>query len=167
MDIRATGVLVVHSAPRALCSHIEWAVNTAVGEPLKYRWRDLDSSMDLVRVEVYLVSPAAGFAAALASSLTGWREIRFEITEDPGQHSMGARYSYTPSLGIFAAAIDAGGSTVLTEARIASIVTDAGSDVAAIRTSFDRALGGPWDRELEPYRAVLFDDSIRLLHRVG
>lgn len=167
MDIRATGVLVVHSAPRALCSHIEWAVNTAVGEPLKYRWRELDPSTDLVRVEVFVDDAPSGFATSLTSTLTGWSNIRFEITEDPGQHSMGARCSYTPSLGIFAAAIDASGSTVLTDARISSILTDAGSDVSAIRTSFDDALGGPWDRELEPYRAVVFDDSIRLLHRVG
>ena len=166
MNNRATGVLVVHSAPRALCAHIEWAVNALVGSPLKYRWRPQLLSPDTVRVEVYW-DAAPGTGALLTSSLTGWQDIRFEVIEDPSQGCTGTRFSFTPSLGIFSAAIDAAGNTVLTEARIATLISESGNDVASIRNSFDRALGAPWDRELEPYRASVFDDSIRLLHGAG
>lgn len=166
MNNRATGVLVVHSAPRALCSHIEWAVNALIGAPLKFRWRTQSLGSDSMRVEVYWDAPA-GAGAQLSSSLIGWQDIRYEVTEDPSAGCTGTRFSYTPELGLYSASIDAAGNTVLTEARIASLLTEAGNDVNAIRVAFTNALGAPWDRALEPYRASLFDDSIRLLHGAG
>lgn len=162
MNNRATGVLVVHSAPRALCSHIEWAVNALIGAPLKYRWKPQPLTAEAFRVEVYWDAPA-GTGAKLASALTGWTGIRFEVTEDPSVGCTGTRFSFAPELGLYSAAIDAAGNTVLTEARITAVLSDAGNDVTGIRNAFDRALGAPWDRELEPYRAAIFDDSIRLL----
>ncbi|MEN9751025.1 MAG: hypothetical protein RLZZ600_72 [Actinomycetota bacterium] len=166
MNNRATGVLVVHSAPRALCSHIEWALNALVGVPLKFRWRDQPVSRDCVRAEVFWDAPT-GSGARIASELRGWVDTRFEVTEDPSYGGLGNRFSYTPTLGLFGAEIDAAGNTMLTEARIGSLLTDAGNDVSSVRDLFDRALGGPWDRELEPYRAAIYDPSIRLLHGAG
>jgi hypothetical protein len=166
MNNRATGVLVVHSAPRALCSHIEWAVNTLIGVPLKYRWRTQQLGGDTMRIEVYWDAPV-GTGAKLATSLTGWQYIHFEVTEDPSSGCTGTRFSFTPNLGLYSAAIDAAGNTILTEAHIGALLSASGNDVTAIRGAFDRALGAPWDRELEPYRAAVYDDSIRLLHGTG
>jgi hypothetical protein len=166
MNNRVSGVLVVHSAPRALCSHIEWALNALVGETLTYRWREQPIATDSVRAEIYW-DALVGTGAKIASELRGWVDTRFEVTEDPSQTGLGTRYCYTPDLGLFGAEIDGAGNTMLTEARVTSLLMDAGNDVTGIRAHFDRALGGPWDRELEVYRAAIFDSSIRLLHGAG
>jgi hypothetical protein len=166
MNNRVSGVLVVHSAPLALTSHIEWSVNTLVGEPLKYRWRAQPLSRESVRVEVYW-NALAGTGAKIASELRGWSETRFEVVEDPGTHYEGARYSFTPACGLHGVTIDAAGNAVLTEARISSILLEAGNDLGSVRRLFDAALGGPWDRELEPYRAAVYDSGIALLHGAG
>lgn len=166
MNNKVTGVLSVHSVPRALCSHIEWAVNTLVGSPLSFRWKTQQLSHECARVEVYW-DAVAGTAARLASNLAGWRDIRFEVTEDPSRTSVGRRYSYTPDLGLFGADIDELGNTLITDVRISAILTQAGSDISAIRSGFDRATGAPWDRELEAFRASVNDDSVRLLRGVG
>jgi hypothetical protein len=119
-----------------------------------------------MRIEVYWDAPV-GTGAKLASSLTGWQHIHFEVTEDPSSGCTGTRFSFTPNLGLYSAAIDAAGNTILTEAHIGALLSASGNDVTAIRGAFDRALGAPWDRELEPYRAAVYDDSIRLLHGTG
>lgn len=165
MNNRATGVLVVHSAPRAICSHIEWAMNALIGEPLKYRWNVQPLNPETRRVEVFWDGPV-GTGASIASSLTGWTDIRFEVTEDPSVGCTGTRFSFTPELGLYSAAIDAAGSTVLTEAKIGALLSDYGRDVVTMRNAFTVALGEPWDNALEPYRAATFDSNIRLLRGV-
>ena len=166
MNNRATGVLVVHSAPRAISSHVEWAVNAVIGVPLRYRWKPSPLISDAVRVEVFWDAPV-GSAAKIASTLRGWTDLRFEITEDAGPAGVGVRIAHTPLLGLNAVSLDAGGSLVVTEHQIESILQGAGGDLTAVREGFDRALGGAWERELEPFRAARYDSSVRLLRGVG
>ena len=93
------GVLFVHSARSALCAHVEWAV-AGVLETLPTR---LGARSPPSRAPTVLSCrgrrPRA--SALLASALRGWEQLRFEVTEEPTASSEGARYSYTPSLGIF------------------------------------------------------------------
>jgi hypothetical protein len=165
MKKQATGLFVVHSAPRALCSHIEWAVNALVGAPLKYRWKPQPLDSDLVRVEVFWSAPE-GTGARIASELRGWEQMRFEIVEDPSSGSLGARYAHTPGLGLHSVAIDAAGSAMLSEIQLEGLMTP-GQDALTMRSALDALLGGAWDRELEPFRAAAYDGSIALLHGVG
>ena len=166
MNNRATGVLVVHSAPRALSSHVEWAVNAIVGVPLRYRWKQSPLVEDAVRVDVYWDAPI-GSAATIASTLRGWKELRFEITEDAGPGALGVRIAHTPALGLSSVSIDAGGNIVVTEHQIESILQSAGGDLTTVRDGFDRALSGAWERDLEPFRAARYDSSVRLLRGVS
>ncbi len=166
MNNRATGVLVVHSAPRALCSHVEWAVNAIAGVPLRFRWKDQGLASDLMRVEVFWEA-SAGSAARMASELRGWTDLRFELTEDASAAQLGTHIAHTPDLGLHAGTLDTAGSLVVSEHQVEAILEAAGGDLMAVRDGFDLALGGPWQRELEPYRAAKFDASIRLLRGVG
>ena len=166
MNNRSTGSLVVHSAPRALCSHVEWAVNAVLGAPQRFRWKELGLSTDLMRVEVFWEAPA-GTGARIASDLRGWTDLRFELTEDASVAQLGMRIAHTPDLGLHSAALDAAGSLMVSEHQVSAILRAAGGDYAAVRDGFDLALGGPWERKLEPYRAAKFDSSIRLLRGVG
>ena len=49
MDM-ASGTFVVHSAPRAVVNHIEWAVNGLIGAPQRFRWREFPDQPGLVKL---------------------------------------------------------------------------------------------------------------------
>ena len=52
------GVLFVHSAPRALCPHIEWAAGGAIGAQARFDWTPQPAAPGLVRAEVCWRAPA-------------------------------------------------------------------------------------------------------------
>ena len=76
------GVLYVHSAPSALCPHIEWAVGGVLGVAVSLDWIPQPAQSGTYRAELSWAG-AAGSAAAVASALRGWNHLRFEITEEP------------------------------------------------------------------------------------
>ena len=76
------GVLFVHSAPRALCPHIEWAAGGVVGIRLSLEWIDQPASPGTLRTE-FSWQGAQGTGARLASALRGWAHLRYEVTEEP------------------------------------------------------------------------------------
>src|ERR687898_3376718 len=100
MSTPTRGVLYVHSAPSALCPHVEWAASGVLGASVDVDWVAQPAETGTYRTEVSWQAQV-GSAAALASALRGWERLRFEVTEEPTATSEGARYSYTPDLGIF------------------------------------------------------------------
>ena len=95
----ARGVILVHSSPRALCPHVEWAAGRALGRAVNFSWEDQPVLKGAQRAEYYWEG-SPGMGAALASSLRGWEHLRFEVTEDPTAGSDGGRWLHTPDLGI-------------------------------------------------------------------
>lgn len=163
---RSRGVLFVHSAPRALCPHIEWAAGSALGQAVNFDWSEQPILKGAQRAEFYWEGPA-GTAAALASSLQGWDHLRYEVTEDPSLGNDGARYMHTPSLGIFFGMTDQAGNLVVAEDRIRYAIEVAGNDAAELQRELRVALGAAWDDELEPFRHASDLSSLVWLHRVG
>ncbi|MCL2468373.1 MAG: DUF3145 domain-containing protein [Micrococcales bacterium] len=159
------GVIFVHSAPRALCAHVEWAAAGILGGHVAMDWTDQPAGRNLVRAEYPWVGDA-GTGARLASAIRGWAHLRYEITEEPSPGVDGGRWSHTPELGIFYAMTDADGNTVVPEDRIRAALEDA-SDPATLRANLDLALGQAWDDELEPFRYAGQGAPVRWLHRVG
>lgn len=154
----ATGVLFVHSCPKALVPHVEWALAREIGRVVKLDW----SPQPLLPHTMRTVADwrgLAGTAAAVASSLFGWQQLRFEITEDQSAAGSGGRWMHTPALGIFHLQTDAAGNGVLTEHAVRRALDEAGGDAAAIGHALEAALGGAWDRELEPFRAAEVGDA--------
>ena len=159
------GVLHIHSAPSALCPHIEWAVGGVFGMPLRLPWEPQPVERATYRAEHAWTAPV-GTAARLASALKGWQKVRFEITEQATAHSEAERYSYTPTLGVFHANTGRHGDIVISEDRIRQAMLNArlgGSDLVA---ALDELLGRAWDSELEPFRYAGDDAPVRLLHDV-
>src|SRR3984957_4829242 len=109
--VSAQGVLYVHSAPPALCSHIEWAVARIVGAPVVMPWVSQPASPGSLRAEL-IWHARPGTAGAIASELAGWNRLRFEVTEDSSPGCDGVRHCYTPDLGIFTAMTVANGDIV-------------------------------------------------------
>jgi hypothetical protein len=160
------GVLFVHSAPRALCPHIEWAAGGVLGMRLSLDWIPQPAAPGLYRTE-YSWQAEPGMGARLTSALRGWAHLRYEVTEDPSPGQDGSRWSHTPELGIFHAVMDAHGNVVVPEDRVRSAIEACTGDPGRLIAELDVALGRAWDEELEPFRYAGDGAPVRWLHRVG
>ncbi len=162
----ARGVVFIHSAPRALCPHLEWAVGRALGRAVNFDWEEQPVLPGARRTEFTWEAPA-GTGAALASAMHGWEHLRFEVTEDPTARSDGARWMHTPDLGVHHAQTDTAGNIVIGEDRIRFALETAAGDMSELRRELDVVLGVAWDDELEPFRHATGETPVVWLHNVG
>ncbi len=187
------GVLQVHSAPPALCPHIEWAVAGVLGVPAKFQWTDQPAAPGTVRAELSWHG-RPGLSGEITSALAAWSLLRFEVTEEASPGCDAVRYSCTPALGIFSATAGANGDVMVSENRLRAVMTlaasaandrpvgAAGSKLSTLRDTHaprHPALGGsleaelslllgePWDAELEPFRHAAAGAPVRWLHATG
>jgi len=137
--VSVRGVLQVHSAPPALCPHIEWAVAGILGVPVRLSWVDQPASPGTLRAELDWHG-APGMSAAITSALAAWNRLRFEVTEEASPGCDAVRYSCTPSLGTFSAVTSACGDILVPEARLRAAMTLAAAGRPA---RADGGLGGP------------------------
>ena len=165
-EATARGVLFVHSAPRALAPHLEWAAGRALERAVNFEWVEQPVLEGALRAEFYWEgSPGAG--AKIASALRGWEHLRFEVTEDAGFGSDGGRWLHTPDLGIFFAQTDTVGNIVIPEDRIRYAMEIAGSNSLELHRELRLALGQAWDDELEVFRLASDTSQVVWLHKVG
>ena len=164
----ALGVLYVHSAPPALCPHIEWAVAGIVGAPVGMPWSGQPAAPGALRAELtWQAQP--GTAGAIASALAGWNRLRFEVTEDSSPGCDGVRHCYTPDLGLFTAATGANGDIMVSENRLRSVMllAERSGATASLEDELGRLLGTAWDNELEPFRRAADGAPVRWLNATG
>ena len=193
MSVR--GVLQVHSAPPALCPHIEWAVAGILGVPVRLSWVDQPASPGTLRTELDWHGKP-GMSASITSALAAWNRLRFEVTEEASLGCDPVRYSHTPSLGTFSAVTSACGDILVPEARLRAAMTlaaasrparaedgqPAGQGVdslmdlhgprhpalgGSLEEELALLLGQPWDHELEPFRHAADGAPVRWLHATG
>lgn len=159
------GLLFVHSAPSALCPHIEWAVGGVLGRAVSLEWTPQPAQAGTYRAELSWTGEP-GSAASVASALRGWNHLRFEITEEPSPGNEGSRYSYTPELGIFHAVTGIHGDILIPEDRLKASVVKAALGDTTLLVEVDKLLGKPWDDELETFRHAGDGAPVRWLHQV-
>jgi hypothetical protein len=159
------GVMYVHSAPSALCPHVEWAVGGVLGNAVNLEWTPQPAQAGTYRAE-YSWTGDPGTAAGVASALRGWNQLRFEITEEPTTGTEGARFSYTPDLGVFHAVTGLHGDLMIPEDRLKAAVIKSALGETTIELEIDRLLGKPWDDELETFRYAGDGVPVRWLHQV-
>ncbi len=159
------GVLYVHSAPSALCPHVEWAVGGVLGAPINPVWTPQPAQTGAYRAELSWTGEA-GSAATIASALRGWNHLRFEVTEEPTSSTEGSRYSYTPDLGVFHAVVGLHGDIMIPEDRLKAAVVKAALGDTTVDVEIDKLLGKPWDDELETFRHAGEGAPVRWLHQV-
>lgn len=162
------GVLQIHSAPPAMCPHVEWAAAGVLGVAVSLSWVNQPAAPGSMRAELSWQG-RAGTAAGIVSALSGWNRLRFEVTEEASPGCDAVRYSYTPELGTFSAVTGANGDIMIPESRLRAAMTVAAA--AASRGSLEdelaRLLGEPWDDELEPFRCAAEGAPVRWLHATG
>lgn len=163
---RTHGVLFVHSAPAALCPHVEWAVHSLLGRIYEFSWESQLVLPGTLKACVEWAGPV-GTGASLASALRGWEHLRFEITEHASPGVDGGRWMHTPDLGVFYSQIDAAGNTVITEDRILAAMESGQGNSFELGRQLRLALGRAWDEELEPFRRGDDAASVVWFKRVG
>ncbi|GAA2748227.1 DUF3145 domain-containing protein [Terrabacter aerolatus] len=160
------GVLFIHGAPAALCPHITWAIEAVLDQQVTFDWIAQPAAPRMMRTELSW-SGAPGTGAELASALRGWDGLRYEVTEDPSPGCDGARWSYTPRLGIHHTMTSASGDAVVQEDRLREAMLRTRGDVEALQDEIDLLLGLPWDEELEVFRYAGDGAAVRWMHKVG
>ncbi|WP_330176012.1 DUF3145 domain-containing protein [Streptomyces sp. NBC_01498] len=159
------GVLYVHSAPRAMCPHVEWAVGGVLGVRVQLDWIRQPASPGTWRSE-FSWRGESGTASKLASALRGWQMLRFEVTAEPSPAAEGERYSATPGLGIFHAVTGMHGDILVPEDRLRAALARSLSGETRLEAEVEKLLGKPWDDELEPFRYAGEGAPVRWLHQV-
>ena len=160
------GVVYVHSAPPALCPHVEWAVGGVLGVRVTLDWTPQPAAPGTVRAELSWQADA-GTGARLASALRDWMHLRFEVTEEPSAGAEGERWSSTPTLGLFHATTGVHGDILVREDRLRAALARAGSDPATdVLAEMQALLGKSWDDELESFRYAGDGAPVRWLHQV-
>ena len=162
---RTHGVVQIHSAPSALCPHVEWAVGGVVGVPVHLDWTPQPAERASYRAEYTWTGPV-GSSAKLASALKGWQRLRFEVTEAATAASEAVRYSYTPTLGVFHATIGLHGDIMINEERLKAAVTADALGRRHLHHAIADLLGTSWDDELEVFRQAGEGADVRWLHQV-
>jgi hypothetical protein len=159
------GVVFVHSAPAALCPHIEWAIAGVLGGQVSLEWTPQPAQTASYRAELSWQG-APGTAATLASAMRGWEHVRYEITEEASPGFEGERYMYTPTLGVFHAVMGLHGDILVPEDRIRLAMLDADAGKGSLPDALDQLLGRQWDDELETFRYAGDGAPVRWLHQV-
>lgn len=80
--------------------------------------------------------------------------------------SEGARYSYTPDLGMFHAVTGTHGDVLIPEERLKQAVVKSALGEARLEQEISRLLGQQWDDELEAFRYAGEGAPVRWLHQV-
>lgn len=159
------GVVYIHSAPLAVCPHVEWAIARVLSAPVNLHWAVQPVDPGARRAECgWTGQPGTG--AQLAAALRQWPMLRFEVTEEPSPGVDGERFMYAPGRGLFRGVMGAAGDIQLGEDRLRAIMA-ATRVPEALAHALDRALGSAWDAELEPYRRAGDGAPVTLLTQVG
>jgi hypothetical protein len=160
------GVLQVHSAPPALCPHIEWAVAGTVGTAVSMPWVSQPAAPGSLRAELTWKG-RPGTAGAITSALAGWNRLRFEVTEEASPGCDALRYCYTPNLGIFSASTSANGDIMVPENKLRAALSLGANGTSVLEKELERLLGSAWDNELEAFRRAGDGAPVRWLNATG
>jgi hypothetical protein len=162
----ARGFLHVHSAPRGLITHVDWAISSLCETQITLNWEPQPIEAGSMRASATWVG-SDGFASRLVSLISKWSKVRMDITQQPSSLTKGERYSLTPNLGVFRAVIDEFGETNISESRIRAALARSKEEQEPAEIELTFLLGDPWDEELEPFRRAQTDTSVRWLNRTG
>jgi hypothetical protein len=152
------GFLTIHSAPSALRHHIDWAIQTVLGNWIKMSWNPQPLMPGTFRTQLEFRG-SQGAAAEIASSLRTWHYLNFEVIE--GTELGGELFRFTPDLGIHRAVVDQSGAVLINENQLHKVLAES-FDEESIRDGIAAIMGNSWELELEPFRSVDLQEIPRL-----
>jgi Protein of unknown function (DUF3145) len=146
------GLVLIHCAPSALLTHVEWTISGISGNPIKLNWVADESKPTTFRSSVS-IGCSSEEAATLASAFMNLKQLSFEVIHQ--QTHGGSRWSFTPALGMFSCSTDEAGNLVVNENQLRYSMERAGSNALKLQAEVRRLLGQAWDDELENYRELI------------
>ena len=146
------GMVLIHRAPSSLLTHVEWTISGISDNPTKINWIKDESPDSVFRGSVAL-DCGLNDGATLASAFMNLKQLSFEVIHQSAL--AGARWSFTPSLGMFHCATDEAGNLVVGENQLRASIEKAGSNILKLQAELRKLLGQAWDDELEPYRELI------------
>ena len=144
------GSVYIHSCPAALKHHVEWSLQSILGNSVSLSWRTQPLMAGTFRCEISWREKTSK-ASQIATALRSWHYLRFEVRDE--SDNGGEFYRFTPELGIHRASIDGTGSILINENQITAAL-EKSFDEEALRAALQDAMGTKWELELEPLRAV-------------
>jgi len=164
-SITYAGDLRIYSAPSALISHVEWAINQHIGSAQVFDWIAQPLSPGTFSLEFEWKSKKP-VAAKLAIALKSWHFIRFEMREVNLTMSEGILFRCTPDLGLHQVTTGSTGDVMIPENQISNLIYNSLS-VEKLKNSLENAIGKQWDDELEPFRIALAERGQQSLSQIG
>ena len=148
------GMVFLHLVPGSLLAHVEWTISGISGNPTKIDWVQNESGVPTFRgLSAFSAPPDS--AATLASAFMNLKQLTFEVIKHPSPESSGARWCFTPGLGMFHSATDEAGNLVVNENQLRLAMERAGSNALKLQAEIRKMLGQAWDDELEPFRELV------------
>jgi len=153
-----TGFLVIHSAPAALRPHIEWGLQSILGDWVALEWKSQPKAAGTFRTSLEF-RDLRGVAAKITTALKAWHYLRFEVREE--SEIGGEFFRFVPELGLHRSRIDDLGSIAISEDLLIQGLRKS-FDEESLREEIERLLGTTWELALEPFRGVEFEEAIAL-----
>jgi hypothetical protein len=153
-----TGFLVIHSAPAALRPHIEWGLQSILGDWVALEWMSQPKAAGTFRTSLEF-RDRRGVAAKITTALKAWHYLRFEVREE--SEIGGEFFRFVPELGLHRSRIDELGSIAISENLLVQGLRKS-FDEESLREELERLLGNAWEVALEPFRGVEFEEAIAL-----
>jgi len=163
--VATRGVIYVHSAPAAICPHVEWAISGVLGTRVSLAWTAQPAAPGQLRADVAWTGET-GTGGKLAVALKNWSMLRFEITEEASAGVDGQRYCHVPGRGIWHATMSANGDVLVGEDQLRTLTAKATS-LDALQHALAQAVGIDIDAELESFRRAGEGSPVTWLHQVG
>jgi hypothetical protein len=155
---QVTGFLVIHSAPAALRPHIEWGLQSILGDWVALEWKSQPKAAGTFRTSLEF-RDRRGVAAKITTALKAWHYLRFEVREE--SEIGGEFFRFVPELGLHRSRIDDLGSIAISEDLLIQGLRKS-FDEESLREEIERLLGISWELALEPFRGVEFEEAIAL-----
>jgi len=159
------GAVFVHSAPVAICPHVEWAISGVLGDRVSLSWTAQPAAPGQLRAEIGWKGDV-GTAGRIATALRAWPMVRFEVTEDAIHGSDGERVCHLPGRGMWRTAVSANGDVMIGEDHLRALM-DRATSLDGLRHALACAIGADVDAELEPFRRAGEGTPVTWLHQVG
>lgn len=153
-----TGFLVIHSAPAALRPHIEWGLQSILGDWVTLEWKNQPKAAGTFRTSLEF-RDRKGVAAKITTALKAWHYLRFEVREE--SEIGGEFFRFIPELGLHRSRIDELGSISISEELILQTLKKSFDEIS-LREELERLMGIAWELALEPFRGVEFEEAVAL-----
>ena len=153
-----TGFLVIHSAPAPLRPHIEWGLQSILGDWVALEWKSQPKAAGTFRTSLEF-RDRRGVAAKITTALKAWHYLRFEVREE--SEIGGEFFRFVPEFGLHRSRIDELGSIMVSEDLLLQGLRKS-FDEESLREELERLLGTTWELALEPFRGVEFEEAIAL-----